>query len=209
MNNTGIKIFFIAILGAVAVLLDPIIRQNTLIIDNNINMIFQYVTRMGDAIIGIPLVILILATAYYKHESLRKHILNGFFKTIITMFAGTVVINIGKSIIGRARPKLFIDYGAYHFKPFNFVWDYDYSSFPSGHTMTWGLLAFSMAFIFPRYQILWIFSAVLVGLSRVILGSHYTSDVFFSLLLSYSIVYYCHNYVSCPFLERLKKKFNL
>jgi membrane-associated phospholipid phosphatase len=48
-----------------------------------------------------------------------------------------------------------------------------------------------------------------VGISRVILGAHYVSDVFFSLLLSYGIVYYCHYYVRVPFMDSLKQKLNL
>jgi len=152
---------------------------------------------------------------YYKNKlsrnyGLQNHIIKGFLKTIIIMCIGTVVINVGKSIIGRARPKLFSEFGAYHFEPFNFGLGYDYTSFPSGHTTTWGLLALSMAIIFPRYKMLWIFSAIMVGLSRVILGSHYISDVFFSLLLSYAIVYYCHYDTKLnDMIDILKKKITL
>lgn len=206
-NIRNITLFFI--FGVCAIWLDPIIRSKTLVISDNINCIFQYITLMGDAIFAVPLVIIILVSNYYYYPQSRIYIIKGFYKTLITMLFGTVIINIGKCIIGRARPKLFQEFGAYHFKPFNFAMNYDYLSFPSGHTMTWGLLAFSMAVIFPKYRFLWYFSAILIGISRIILGSHYTSDVFFSLLLSYFIVYYCHYCVVVPFMDKLKQKLNL
>jgi membrane-associated phospholipid phosphatase len=196
-------------LGCGAIMLDPIVRSHTLVIDDTVNMVFQYITRMGDAIFAAPFVIGVLLGGYYYYPQSRIHIVQGFCKTIITMLVGAVVINLGKSVIGRARPKLFEEFGAYHFKPFHFSTDYNYLSCPSGHTTTWGLLALSMAVIFPRYKMVWYFSAILVGISRVILGAHYVSDVFFSLLLSYGIVYYCHYYVRVPFMDSLKQKLNL
>lgn len=206
VDNKYFKAICVLFLGIIAVYLDPIVRQKTLVIDETVNIIFQYITRMGDAIIGIPLVLLVIAIAYYKHQSSRSTLMNGLLRAVVTMLIGTVVINLGKSLIGRARPKLFTEYGAYHFKPLNFVWDYHYTSFPSGHTTTWGLLALSCAVIFPRYKWLWIFSALLVGLSRIILGAHHVSDVFFSLLLSYGIVYYCQYMMPFVSVDTLKKR---
>lgn len=200
-------ILVITLLGICMIVLDPIIRSYTLTINGNINDIFQYITRLGDAVYAVPLVMSLLIGGYYRYPQSRLHSVIGFYKTIVTMLMGTVVINLGKCVIGRSRPKLFQEFGAYHFEPFNM--QYDYMSFPSGHTMTFGLLAFSMALIFPKYRFLWYASAILVGISRIILGAHYTSDVFFSLLLSYGIVYYCHYCIRIPFIDTLKQKLNL
>lgn len=185
-----IKTVFTIIFGGTILLSDPFIREQTAVMPDIILQIFQVITRFGDAIFAIPLVLIILGTAYYMLKNQRHRIMLGFMNTVITMLLSAVIINISKILIGRARPKLYEEFGAYYFNPFSS--GYDYASFPSGHTMTWALLAFSLAYIFPKYRFLCILSAILVGLSRVILGSHYASDVFFSLIISHIIVFYVY-----------------
>lgn len=85
-----------------------------------------------------------------------------------------IIANIIKIIIGRYRPEMLFEKGLYGFNFFNCT--YGLTSFPSGHTATIFSLAFALSLFFPRYRILLFCFALAVGLSRVIITSHYLSD---------------------------------
>ena len=52
-----------------------------------------------------------------------------------------------------------------------------HGSFPSGHTQTAFSVAVLMALLFRRHRGWWLLWAVMVGISRVYLGSHFPDDV--------------------------------
>ncbi|MCZ4346277.1 phosphatase PAP2 family protein [Devosia neptuniae] len=84
-------------------------------------------------------------------------------------------VNLLKRLIGRARPDHFLDLGAFHFQPiFN---DWSFQSFPSGHTTTAIGTALVVGFMMPRLFRVILFIAVMTGLSRVVIGMHYPTDV--------------------------------
>lgn len=83
--------------------------------------------------------------------------------------------NILKRAIGRARPKNFDDWGIYGFSPFH--GSSRFESFPSGHSTTVGAIFMILALCVPRYRILFFVLAVWLGMTRVIVGAHYPSDV--------------------------------
>lgn len=86
------------------------------------------------------------------------------------IYAG-ITTQILKNIVGRPRP-----YTAETVtQPLSF--SSDYASFPSGHTATAFALAHVLASEYPRYKYLFYGGAVLVGISRIYLDQHYTSDV--------------------------------
>jgi membrane-associated phospholipid phosphatase len=82
--------------------------------------------------------------------------------------------NIIKRIIGRARPIYFDDLGPFHFSAFS---GSRFESFPSGHSTTIGALFMAFALLAPRYRIAFFLLAVFLGMTRVIVGAHYPSDV--------------------------------
>lgn len=86
-----------------------------------------------------------------------------------------------KHLFGRARPKLFDMVGAFHFDDFSL--SASLASFPSGHTVTAFALALSLSFFLPRWRWPLFVLAALVGLSRIVLGQHYPSDVLAGALL--------------------------
>lgn len=80
-----------------------------------------------------------------------------------------------KHSLGRARPRLMNEFGAYHFVGPSFRSGID--SFPSGHTTT----VFAVAVVFSLFKPSWkagFFAvAVAIGLARILAGAHYPSDV--------------------------------
>lgn len=76
-----------------------------------------------------------------------------------------------KIIVGRPRP--YVENQSA--KPL--IWDDNYWSFPSGHAASAFALARVLAKEYPEYKVLFYGGAVLVGLSRIYLDKHYTSDV--------------------------------
>lgn len=80
-----------------------------------------------------------------------------------------------KQIVGRARPRLLDSAGAFHFDPFSMK--ATLASFPSGHTITAFAVAWTLSLFLPRWRYALFFVAVLVGMSRVVVGAHYPADV--------------------------------
>lgn len=95
------------------------------------------------------------------------------------LFVGTgipgLVANLLKRLFGRARPEFFIETGTFQFQQvFN---DWSFQSFPSGHSTTALATAFVVGFLVPRYFRLILLIAVMTGISRIVIGMHYPTDV--------------------------------
>lgn len=101
-----------------------------------------------------------------------------FFLTIGT---ASILVHFLKFIIGRARPELFMDMGAYSLTPF--TGNDLYESFPSGHSTAAGAFFGAFLMLVPRFRFVFIGLALIIGVSRVIVGAHYPSDVAAGLLL--------------------------
>ena len=94
------------------------------------------------------------------------------------LFAVLAVSGVMTQVIkqfGRGRPRLMDDGGVWQFKPFAFeaVW----WSFPSGHTTTAFAFATAVGLLFRGWLAPLLVAAALVGASRVVLGSHFPSDI--------------------------------
>lgn len=98
-----------------------------------------------------------------------------------------LVTNMLKPIIGRNRPKGFDENGWLSFDAFNF--DYDYASFPSGHSTTAGAAMIAAALIFPRFRLPIIAIGCLVAFSRVVIGAHFPSDAVAGLAIGSAFAY--------------------
>lgn len=101
------------------------------------------------------------------------------------VFCGTaipgLIANLIKRAVGRARPVRFEELGIWHFEPVSFHWSMQ--SFPSGDTTTIFAFAATIAFFLPRWAVLAVIGAALVGLSRIMIGVHYPTDVFGGIVL--------------------------
>ncbi|AIT09294.1 phosphatase [Candidatus Francisella endociliophora] len=99
---------------------------------------------------------------------------------IATVAISGIIGQILKFMIGRARPKFFLEYGSQYFEHFHKP-GYDFASMPSGHSITVAAFYVGLIYLLPRFRVLWVFLALLIAFSRVALGSHYPSDVIFGL----------------------------
>lgn len=96
------------------------------------------------------------------------------FSTVAISGLVTVVL---KRLIGRGRPHFLQENGAFYFEPFQLL-DWQLHSFPSGHATTAMALAVVLVTIFNgRYRVAFVAMGLVIGLSRIVVGDHYLSDV--------------------------------
>ncbi|MGH6924281.1 MAG: phosphatase PAP2 family protein [Propylenella sp.] len=113
----------------------------------------------------------------------------GFVFAVTTI--GLVAVTILKISIGRARPELFATYGPFAFSPFSTA--KEMNSFPSGEaTMATAFFGALACMAWDRLGRAWaavvILPAVLIAVSRVIVGAHYASDVLAAIVLALSLL---------------------
>ncbi|ACS81339.1 phosphatase PAP2 family protein [Maridesulfovibrio salexigens] len=111
------------------------------------------------------------------------------FSTMTAMLIGDEL----KWFFGRFRPPVFFEDGS-----FGFTWfsgKYMQNSFPSGHTLRIFSLTTAIALLLPRKKYIPIILAVLIGISRVVVGKHYPSDVIFGCFIGTSCAFWAHYFL--------------
>ncbi len=83
--------------------------------------------------------------------------------------------NILKRIFGRSRPMQYLETRAFRFQTFTNDWSFQ--GFPSGHATTAMATALVVGFVAPSFFRLFLLIAVIAGVSRVVVGLHYPTDV--------------------------------
>jgi membrane-associated phospholipid phosphatase len=138
----------------------------------------------GHGVVQIALCLLWMGAAkYYKSKAGMYQGVAG----LAAVIASGILVQVFKHLVGRARPRMTLPPWE-HFGP---SFDSDLHSFPSGHTTTSFALAAVLAARFPRQA--WIFYGVaaLVGVGRVVGGSHYPSDVLAGVVLGLAVGWFC------------------
>jgi undecaprenyl-diphosphatase len=97
-----------------------------------------------------------------------------FFLLAVNAVSGLASLAL-KMLFGRARPRLLDMVGPFHFDMLS--WKSSVLSFPSGHSVTAFASATALAMMAPRLGKWVLLLAVLIAISRVIVGAHFPSDV--------------------------------
>lgn len=121
-------------------------------------------TKLGDGYLMILVSLLVLlsdASARYRATS----------SALVATFVSVAVFHQVKKLVGRRRP--------IHIHPHCWadLLPPDQFSFPSGHTMTSFAFAFGLEPFFPGSVVPLSILAANVGLSRIMLGMHFLTDV--------------------------------
>ena len=104
---------------------------------------------------------------------------------LILLYAVQSAVIYGlKFLIQRQRPPLFLEVASKLSGGPGEILD---PSFPSAHSVFSFMMAVLLSNWFPRYRIIFYFSAAFIGWTRIYLGVHYPTDVVAGALLGYGI----------------------
>lgn len=149
--------------------------------------VMQWVTWLGYGLADIAIPVTIGLRAWWQGDAAdgRRGLMGG----LAVALAG-IVDQLLKNLLCRARPNAAGAGGFLAMFPC-FPAPYALASFPSGHTTTAFALATVLSLWYPRGRWVWGGGAVLVGWSRIILGSHFPSDVLAGAVLGVAVVLGC------------------
>ncbi len=153
-------------------------------------ILLKKIEFMGDsATYLVPTGIVILASLLCKwrtknnpvtlENTAAQRFLSRLYSPALFLFvpvaATGLLVNIPKYVFARTRPRVLFRDDIYTFEFFKA--GSDFTSFPSGHTTTAVTVAVVLGTLFPKARWYFYSIAALVGVERVLLGSHYPSDV--------------------------------
>lgn len=135
-------------------------------------------TRMGDGWLWAGIVLLILMFG----DGSRWQVAGA----AVTAMLSSVLVFMGlKRLVSRKRPCDIEPHCWADLLP------PDQFSFPSGHTMTAMAFALSLGYFYSIALVFVLPLAVVIGISRIVLGMHFLSDVLVGALLGGSLGYTC------------------
>ena len=153
--------------------------------------LMQGLTWLGNGGVDIGIPFVLAAYGWWRGDRPRRT--QGILGAATVAGAG-VLDQLAKNLVCRARPSA-PEAGVFfaHFPCFPAP--YAYASFPSGHATTAFAAAVVLAFWYPRQAGVFVGVAVLVGLSRIVLGVHFPSDVLAGSLLGSGVALAVYAYV--------------
>ena len=157
---------------------------------------FRIITLLANGAIWYALALLGMGVAWSESRGVVKTVgtqtllrqrLNAGIFMIASMAISGVLVNAFKLAIGRPRPKLVLYENISGLAPFQRA--LEDCSFPSGHSQSIWAAMLALAWIFPRGRWAFFAVAVVVASSRVIIGTHYASDVVAGAYLAFAIAF--------------------
>ncbi len=110
----------------------------------------------------------------------KKGRLTAILIAVILLFTDQIVNAVIKPLVGRERPCFVLDH-------VRLLIPQPHSrSFPSSHAANMAAMATLFTVRYPRYSVFYILGAVLIGVSRMVVGVHYPSDVAAGALLGFA-----------------------
>ena len=119
-----------------------------------------------------------------RHDQFMNLARSAWFM-ILSMASSAILVQVIKFAFGRYRPRYLFEEGLYGFDPFGV--HLAMYSFPSGHTQTVVAAMTALTLIYPRYNLLYILVAVLIGSSRALTSIHYPSDVIMGAYVGFAV----------------------
>jgi len=156
----------------------------------NTNYLIKFffdITTLGDSLWYFLLAIIFIVFCFFLKKSnlLRKYsseISDFFLRLLVYVFFSGLVTQIIKHIMGRARPN-YVDLSNGENLNF-FTMDSNFHSFPSGHATTIFIVCLLLASLLPNIKIFFYFLGFLIAISRVVIGSHFITDVIGGIVVS-------------------------
>ena len=191
----GFGLVIAAFVGADAALSRHVVSFT---LDNR--QLFDEITRWGESDwILIPSLALFVVTGLaglILRKRLQKLALFQAAGILAFIFIGVglpgLISNLFKRTIGRARPVLIDSSGPFDFQHFSNNWQFE--SFPSGHTTTGFAFACVIGFLAPRLFPYALIGAFAIAFSRIAVGMHYPTDVLggvvFGIIGAYGVRYF-------------------
>lgn len=163
--------------------LDAPIAQNARLLPPYMRRFFGWVTLIGSSGYIFALSALFATAAAVAASPARDattalalRLLAGRAAVVFTVTATSgIASQVLKHLIGRSRPRLLDSAGAWNFDPLSFA--SVQASFPSGHTITAFAMAWTLGLFLPAWRIPLFGMAILIAISRVVVGAHYPGDV--------------------------------
>lgn len=186
VETASIFVLVASLIAASMILLDPLIPGLRLQLPHGLVRVFERITDLGlGSVVLWPVGIawLLVLGAMPELKDMNRRVAAALAARIGFVF--TCVAGVGlfvlvlKYVLGRARPYMALHLPGPH-PVLTFDWfalQASFSSFPSGHSTVVFATACAFAALYPRARTALFAVAVLVAFSRVVLGSHYPSDV--------------------------------
>ena len=142
------------------------------------NLFFDYLSLFFDFVFSTKILIPFFLIMFLVFL-IKKH--KNAFVICSSLVLMSATVKAIKEIVRRPRPEFTLNLP---------ITSHSVFSFPSGHTAAAFLLAVLLSKYYPKYKIVFYSAAILTGFSRIYLGVHYLSDVFFGALIGVIIAFF-------------------